>query len=111
MTKLMPNMRNRRTGEDDLARWLDRFLIKAPLLTRLDRFHEWVGFDGLSDHSLIFLEIWDENLKPQSYFNFKSTWLSKVEFHKIVRDSWTHYRPNDHSSPAKVIANNLECIK
>jgi len=55
MEKLMPTWRNRRIGEDTLARRLDCFLIKAPLLTRLDRIHQWVGSGRHSDHFLVFL--------------------------------------------------------
>lgn len=78
-------------GEDALARQLDQFLIKSPLTNQLAHIRQWVGSGGCSNHSPIFLEIEDANLKPGSPFKFNATWLSEQDFHVLVKDCWTHY--------------------
>lgn len=98
-------------GAEALARRLDRFLIKAPLMASLNLFHQWVGSGGISDHSPIFLEIRDNNFKPLTPFKFNSSWLPDASFRKLVVNSWTHCRPDDPTSPAVVFSKNLACIK
>jgi len=43
MPKFLPTWRNQRTGDAALARRLDRFLIKLPVLLTLDSVCQWVG--------------------------------------------------------------------
>ena len=86
--RIMLMWRNRRTRVDALARRLDRFLIRAPLLDLMDCICEWVGSGGYSDHSPLYLEIKDSNHKPHSPFNFNATWLTEVDLHEIVKDNW-----------------------
>lgn len=45
--KLQPTWRNKRTGEDSLARRLDHFLIKKKLLGMGSNYRWWVGLGGL----------------------------------------------------------------
>lgn len=85
--KILPTWRNRRTGEDALARRLDHFKIKAPLLANLDRIQQWVGSEGISDHSPILMQIINSNHNPGSPFKFNATWLAEADFHKLVMKS------------------------
>ena len=70
MIKPLPTWRNRRVGEAALARRLDRFLIKVPLLQKLSRYRKWVGSGGIFDHSPIFLKILGSHNKPRPPFKF-----------------------------------------
>lgn len=110
-TKIVPTWRNKRTGEDALARRLDHFLIKATLFARFDRIHQLMGSGGLSNHSPIFMGVMESNHKPNSPFKFNATWLTEANFHKLVHETWTHYGLNNHSSPNEVIACNLDHLK
>lgn len=109
--KILPAWRNKRTREDALARRLNRFMIKAPMLASLDRIRQWVGSGGIFNHSPIFMDIMNSNHKPNSPLKFNLTCLAKVEFHKLVMESWTHCGLDNSNSLAKVIACNLARIK
>lgn len=53
MHKPLPTWRNRRVGTATLARRLDRFLMRGPLIQQLHFYKQWVGNGGISDHSPI----------------------------------------------------------
>jgi len=86
MNKPLPTWRNRRFGDATLVRRLDRFLIKAPLLQYLNRYRQWVGSGGISDHSPIYLEILGPHSKPKSPFKFNHVWLQDLGYIKLVTD-------------------------
>eukprot|EP00253_Pinus_taeda_P016805 PITA_16805 len=46
MNKPLPTWRNRRVGEATLARRLDRFIMKGPLIQQLHHYKQWVGNGG-----------------------------------------------------------------
>lgn len=54
---LKPTWRNRRTGEDRIAKRLDRFLISEGLISRVPLLRQWVDEIGNSDHFPIFLDL------------------------------------------------------
>jgi hypothetical protein len=56
-TKFQPTWRNNGTGDDNLPRRLDWFLIKEHLMNISHRIRQWVDFGGIFDHRLIYLEI------------------------------------------------------
>eukprot|EP00253_Pinus_taeda_P031163 PITA_31163 len=85
MQQPMPTWRNRRVGEAVLARRLDRFLLKGPLIQELHHFKQWVGDGGLSDHSPIHLEILGPLAKPKAPFKFNHTWLQDQDFIKLLK--------------------------
>lgn len=70
MNKPLPTWRNRMVREAALARRLEHFLIKVPLLHQLNRYRQWVGFGGISDHSPIYLEILGPHSKPKTLVKF-----------------------------------------
>lgn len=96
---------------DALARRLNRFLIKTPLLHRLVHVRKWGGSGGYSYHSPIFLEIEDANFKPGSPFKFNASWLNEEYFLVIVRENWIHCNLGSGPPPAVVISNNLSYLK
>ena len=68
--KMTPTWRNRRTGDDYVAKCLDRFLISDPPLESVDRIRQWVGGFGDSYHNPVLLEIDSGADKPLSPFKF-----------------------------------------
>ena len=84
--KIQPTWSNNRIGEANLARRLDRFLIKEALASSGTHIRQWVGLGGLSDHRPIYLEIQDAIQKPKAPFKFNSTWLKDTEYMRMVGD-------------------------
>lgn len=46
MNKPLPTWRNKRVGDATLARILDRFMIKVPLMNQLHHYKQWVDSRG-----------------------------------------------------------------
>lgn len=86
MQKPLPTWRNRRVGTAALARRLDRFLMRGPLIQQLHFYKQWVGNGGISDHSPIILEILGNHQKPKAPFKFNHMWLQDQSFTKLVTD-------------------------
>eukprot|EP00253_Pinus_taeda_P003005 PITA_03005 len=101
MKKLMPTWRNRRMGEAALARRLDRFLIKIPLLQKLSRYKQWVGAGGKYDHSPIYLEI----LGPEAEGFFHN--LSKL---KQITKTWAKEKKVKEDQKILDIESELETL-
>ena len=55
--KLKPTWRNRRAGEDRIAKRLDRFLLSEGLISKTSIFRQWVEEVGSSGHFPIFLDL------------------------------------------------------
>jgi len=79
---------NNRSGEQNLARRLDRFLIKESLFNNLPRIRQWVGSGGISDHRPIFLEAEDSSHKVKSPFKFNASWLQDPSYIQLVHNYW-----------------------
>ena len=84
ITSPSPTWRNRRTGDDLVARRLNHFLIKEGLLQNLGSLRQWIGSGGISDHSPIFLEITGDFKKPASLFKLCFVWLQDPDYIKLV---------------------------
>eukprot|EP00253_Pinus_taeda_P027374 PITA_27374 len=111
MHQPMPTWRNRRVGEAALARRLDRFLLKGPLIQELQHFKQWVGSGGISDHSPIHLEILGPLAKPKSPYKFNHTWLQDQDFIKLVSDFWQTHPINREATLARGFCKNLLELK
>eukprot|EP00253_Pinus_taeda_P010718 PITA_10718 len=111
MHKPLPTWRNRRVGDDALARRLDRFLMKGPLFQQLHHYKKWVDTGGISDHSPIYLEILGPHHKPKAPFKFNHTWLQDPNFIKLVSDFWIANPINREESLAKGFYKNLTMLK
>eukprot|EP00253_Pinus_taeda_P011273 PITA_11273 len=79
---------NNRSGEQSLARRLDRFLIKEPLYKNFPRIRQWVGSGGIFDHRPIFLEAEDTSHKVKSPFKFNVSWLLDPSYIQLVHNYW-----------------------
>jgi hypothetical protein len=91
--KLSPTWRNKRIGEDYIAKRLDHFLISENLVESPLLFRQWVGSGGESDHHPIFLEVAGRSKKPAIPFKFNSSWLKEEEFLALVKEIWTPITP------------------
>jgi hypothetical protein len=96
--KFKPTWRNNRVGEDNIAKRLDRFLIKDTLLEKSFQLKQWIGHGGISDHYPIFLELRTGLDKPPSPFKFNRTWLSDETFLKLVKENWQYYNPGSNGA-------------
>eukprot|EP00253_Pinus_taeda_P015017 PITA_15017 len=106
MNKPLPTWRNRRVGEAALARRLDRFLMKGPLLQHLHHYKQWI-----SDHSPIYLEVLGPHPKPKAPFKFNHVWLQDPAYISLVSDFWVANPINRFDSLAKGFYNNLSNLK
>lgn len=111
MNKAVPTWRNRRIGDAAMARRLDRFMIKIPLLHRLTRYRQWVGAGGKFDHSPIYLEILGPEVKPRAPFKFNHVWLQDEEYTKLIKDHWVSHPISNHRSAAEGFCHNLSQLK
>lgn len=111
MIKPMPTWRNRRVVEAAMARRLDQFLIKVPLLQILSRYRQWVGSGGISYHSPIFLEILGPDANPRAHFKFNHVWLQDAGYTSLVKDFWTSHPIANHKSTAEGLCHNLSWLK
>eukprot|EP00253_Pinus_taeda_P030029 PITA_30029 len=103
-----PTWRNNRTGEASLARRLDRFLIKEPLVNRGTRIRQWVRSRGLSDHRPIYLEMQDAIDKPKAPFKFNSTWPRDADYMRMVVDYWKAHPPGAGGNIVDDFVHNLK---
>eukprot|EP00253_Pinus_taeda_P016780 PITA_16780 len=87
---------NNRSGEQSLARRLDRFLIKEPLYNNLPRIRLWVGSGGISDHRPIFLEAENSSHKIKSPFkddeDISVGFVRKLTDLKQLTKNWAHQK-------------------
>eukprot|EP00253_Pinus_taeda_P006660 PITA_06660 len=111
MQKPLPTWRNKRVGTAALARRLDRFLMRGPLIQQLHFYKQWVGNGGISDHSPIILEILGNHQKPKAPFKFNHTWLQDQSFTKLVTDYWRTHPIDRESSMARGFVKNLTELK
>jgi endonuclease/exonuclease/phosphatase family metal-dependent hydrolase len=54
--EIVPTWRNGRSGDDSIAKWLDRIYVAEDLIASTLRYRTWVQFPFLSDHAPVFLE-------------------------------------------------------
>eukprot|EP00253_Pinus_taeda_P025385 PITA_25385 len=108
---LKPTWRNRRAGEDRIAKRLDRFLISEGFLSRVPLIQQWSDEIGNSDHFLIFLDLSFPPPKPPSPFKFNSSWLLEPSYNTLFSSTWIH--PDGHSSESKsfLFMENLKRLK
>lgn len=109
--KLQPTWRNKRTGEDRLARRLDHFLIKERLLGMGYNYRQWVGLGGLLDQFPIYLKVIGGMNKPKARYKINSTWLKDAEYIKLVTNYWKFHPPVVSGNISKEFAHNLSELK
>lgn len=72
---------------------MDRFLIKEDLLGTLTNLCQWDEFEGIYDHSPIYMELAGPSQKPRAPYKFNLTWLQDLDCHKLVTDFWRDHPP------------------
>eukprot|EP00253_Pinus_taeda_P008500 PITA_08500 len=111
MQKPQPTWHNRRTGNAPLAKQLDRFLMRGPLIHRLHSFKQWVSTGGISDHIPIALEIRGPHQKPKAPFKFNHLWLQDPSFTGLVSSFWKAHPIDREPSLARGFVKNLTELK
>jgi len=109
--KLTATWRNRRAGDNRIAKRLDRFLIDERLLDSLHFVRQWVESGGISDHSPIMIELKSGGPKPHSPFKFNPAWLQCEDYTDLVSNSWIPYNQELHGHAAIHFMKNLNKIK
>ena len=109
--KIVPTWRNKRAGDQRVAKRLDRFLVAESLALGVDLVQQWVGTGGISDHCPIFLELRGARRKPPSPFKFNSSWMKDEGFHSLVKKMWNHRSQTSLEHAGLHFYQNLKCIK
>eukprot|EP00253_Pinus_taeda_P016512 PITA_16512 len=99
--------RNNRTGDDSLARRLDRFLVKEKVLDLGLQIRHWVRTRGISDHLPIYLEIVGGREKPKGPFKFCSVWIKDDSYKKMISDFWRANPPGRREDSSRRFIQNL----
>lgn len=71
LVKLDPTWRNHYVGEDINSKQIKHFLLSIALVDNLTNIKNWIKVGGVSDHSLILLEIRGSSMKPTNPFKMK----------------------------------------
>lgn len=103
--------RNHKINSASLARRLDRFIIKEPLMEKFNLIRCWVRSMGILYHCLIFLEIFRRYPKPCAPVKFNSTCLGDEDFHCLVKKDWWAWDPYENISLVDHLAQNIHRIK
>jgi hypothetical protein len=87
--EVVPTWQNGRSGDDSIAKILDRFYVAEDLIASTLRYRTWVEFPFLSDHAPIFLEFGAGILAVAYPFKLNLDWMSDDSFVGMVRDVWS----------------------
>lgn len=82
--KMSPTWRNKRVGDQRVAKRLDKFLVAEVFANGVEVVRQWVASVGVSYHCPIFLEMRGRRRKHPSPFKFNPTWLKEERFQKLV---------------------------
>jgi hypothetical protein len=108
---ILPSWRNQRSGDAQVAKRLNRFLVSKYLLDLPLHLWEWVGCGGVYDHSPICIELVWGPKNPSSPFKFNATWLADEEFHNFVKENWVSFDQRSSILTAIQFVKNFKCIK
>ena len=91
---MLPTWNNRRVGDENICKRLDRILLSADMLD-LDYFYrQWVGSGGESDHHLFFFQISNRGAQLKTPFKFNPHWLENEDLVNTLKASWVVYDDN-----------------
>lgn len=111
MIKLNPTWRNRRTGEDKIAKRLDRFFLSEDLASRILVFRQWVGEGGNSDHFPVLLKLVKPPLKPTTPFKFNASCMQQESFKILFNESWQHPSRDTMEDKSFLFMENMKRLK
>eukprot|EP00253_Pinus_taeda_P030972 PITA_30972 len=109
--KLKPTWRNRKIGEDRIAKRLDRFLFAESLSSKVPMIRQWVEEIGNSDHFPIFLDLTIPPHKPPAPFKFNPAWLQVPSFYNMFKETWIHPDQNAGEDKSFLFMENLKRLK
>ena len=82
---LVPTWSNKRVGNENICKRLDRLLVSVDFLDLDLHLRQWVGCGGDSDHQPAFLQLLSNNPKPRSPFKFNAHWLLNEDFVALLK--------------------------
>jgi hypothetical protein len=109
--RLNPTWRNMRSGDQRIAKILDRFLVNEGILNTTDNIRQWNGSGGDSNHFLIILEASFGRAKPPSPFKFNTCWLDHEDYVQMVKTQWQLFDETNNVSACLQFHDNLKRIK
>ena len=108
---ILPTWNNRRVGNENICKRLDRLLVSIDLSDFELWFRQWVGRGGDSDHHPIFLQIQGQDKNLHIPFKFNPHWLEHEDLVILLKNSWKVYDEQSVLSPALQFSANLKKIK
>jgi hypothetical protein len=86
--EVVPTWHNGRSGDDGIAKRLDRIYVVEDLITSTMRYRTWVEYPYLSDHAPVFLQL-GVGIPTVAYpFKLNPVWLREESFAIMVREVW-----------------------
>jgi hypothetical protein len=111
LTKLSPTWRNFRTGNEEVAKRLDHFLVSELMLSMGSSFRSVVESGDIFDHQPISLQ-WISGMdSPPSPMKISQVWLEEDNFRKMVSSTWKKLSSRDLVPCMVQFANNLKNLK
>jgi exonuclease III len=110
-SRLLPTWRNGRSGNNAIARRLDRFLVSESFLSSPTVPSSWVVLPFFSDHAPIILKL---NSRPRCItypFKFNHHWLSSPDYTDLVQSVWTDPIFLNESDPQLRLIWKLKALK
>jgi len=86
--KLVPTWRNGRSGQDAIARRLDRCFVIEGLLSTAGLYKSWVEYPYVSDHAPFLIQLENSPLYKSFPYKFNADWLRDSDFVKLVHIIW-----------------------
>jgi endonuclease/exonuclease/phosphatase family metal-dependent hydrolase len=84
--EIVPTWRNDRSGDDSIAKQLDRIYVPGDLIASNQRYRTWVQFPFLSDHALVFLEFGVGIPAVACPLKLNLVWIGEDSFVEMVKD-------------------------
>ena len=91
---MMPTWNNRRVGDGNIFKRLDRFLLSSDMLDIEFFYGQWVGSGGESDHHPVFFQISNRGAQLKTPFKFNPHWLENEDLVNTLTASWVVYDDN-----------------
>jgi len=111
LANLAPTWRNGRTGDENIAKRLDRFLVSGNLIDRVGRYRSWTSPEGISDHLPVSLQVDFHFNRVQYPFKFNKVWLSDCEFKLAVENYWNDLGYVKEGSDRDTFLHKLSLVK
>jgi len=108
---LAPTWRNGRSGNEAIARRLDRFLVAEAYLTSATCPSSWVEFSFFLDNAPILLQLTPPLLHRSFPYKFNHHWLEHDDYSALVHQVWRDNCFMEESNPQRRLVWKLQVLK